>query len=204
MNIAKFMANYRNKNVRDVKYVATINKKIYEIQALLEGISKDIENVIDLHEAYDLLEQFSSVSRWEKDNKVIENKKGKRPLILFISLENDTCENLLMWYKKVYYTLTGKHDIASVSEDEVIDKIYEYFAESNTTFIMNRYLPNVFGYEELVHLVDSFEDQGYYIVSCIIDYLSQMKKSYNNNISNITCEFLKSKSISLFTRQQLD
>ena len=157
-----------------------------------------------------------SMARWIKEYNTFDVRDGKKPLVLFISLENEAHENLLLWYKRMYHSLTNEYDITSVSEKEIIDKIYNYFAQNNVTFIIDRYLPGDFGYNELVNLVNDFEDKGYYIVACIIDYLSQMKKNYAamskgagnyvllKNLYNATCNFLSSKGICLLTGHQLN
>lgn len=155
-----------------------------------------------------------SIARWIKEYNSFDKKDGKKPLVLFISLENEAHENLLLWYKQIYHTLTNDVDIISESVEEVIDKIYNYFAESDITFVIDRYLPGEFGYDELVNLINDFEDKGYYIICTIIDYLSQMKKEADSNkvgnylliknLFNSTCNFLKSKGILFYTVHQLN
>lgn len=154
-----------------------------------------------------------SVARWIKEYNTFDMKNGKKPLVLFISLENEAHENLLLWYKQIYSTLTNDFDLDSQSESEIIDKIYNYFNESNITFVIDRYLPSEFGYDDLVNMVNDFEDKGYYIVCTIIDYLSQMKKEDDSRVGNYllikrlfnsTCNFMKSKGILFCTGHQLN
>ena len=161
-----------------------------------------------------------SVARWCKEYNYFPIKDGKKPLILFISLENEGHENMMLWWKTAYETLIkDKLEKEPETEEEVIKQIYDYFYQADIEIVIERYLPSEFGYNELVELINNYEDSGFYIPVCIIDYLSQMKlidtngyNSYSNqgnyllikNLYNKVCNFCGSKGITLFTGNQLN
>ena len=100
---------------------------------------------------------------------------GKKPMILVISLENEGYQNMMTLFKHLY---TACHKVSppdGMSDDEMVDSIFEYFSKSPFTLVIERYLPDSFGYEELTKLYEKYTDSGYSITACILDYVTQMR-----------------------------
>ena len=97
-----------------------------------------------------------------------------KPLILFISLENEAYQNLFELYQTAYEQST--HESAEgKSDDFIIQFVQQYFTESGWNFIMERRNGAKFGYEDYVALIESYETQGYTVVASFLDYMAKMK-----------------------------
>jgi len=147
-----------------------------------------------------------------------KNDSGKKPLILFISLENEAFENMMWWFHKLYQIVSGEPPPPDLSDDDIVNFIYDYFNKNEYTFVIERYLPESFGYNDFVNLVEQYEELGYNVLAAIIDYLQCMNLNPSNSVvgSNIQnhllikslfnkmCNYTKSKGISLITAHQLN
>lgn len=109
---------------------------------------------------------------------------GKKPMILVISLENEGYQNMLKMFKEMYIALKGELPPPDMSEDQIVDSIYDFFNQSEYTLVIERYLPSNFGYNELVSLVEKYESAGFKIVATVIDYISQMKTHSSGSTSS--------------------
>jgi len=159
-----------------------------------------------------------SIARWCRDYNKFQSKDNRKPLILVITLENEGHENMMLWFKHAAKTiLQDKIELEKMSDEQIIDAIYNYFYSEDIEIAILRYLPSDFGFEELVDLITSYEDEGYYIPVCIIDYLRQMRLTSADDmysrkgghqlikeLFNKVCNYLKSKGITLFTAHQLN
>lgn len=141
-------------------------------------------------------------------------KGSAKNLILFISLENEAYENMMLLFERVYVVLTGQRP-ENVSDKDIITYIHDYFSKCGYTLVVERYLPDQFGFEELMALVERYENSGYKVVSTIIDYLSQMKKGdglsskVGNHLLikvlyNKVCNYMKAKGVTMLSAHQLN
>lgn len=158
-----------------------------------------------------------SMAKWiVKYNIPPQDPQGRKPLILFFTLENESFENLMWWFRNTYETAYNKSS-EGMSQESIIDHVYNYFNEKGYVFIVERYLPSEFGYNDLVKVYEKYENSGYFIVATIIDYMNNMKKTDNagraSNTGNYllvrelysnTCNFTKSKGTLLTTAHQLN
>lgn len=108
----------------------------------------------------------------------------KKPMILFISLENEGYQNMMKLFKEMYVALKGELPPLGMSDDDIVNDIYEFFNQSGYTLVIERYLPENFGCDELIALVERYENSGFKIIACIIDYLTQMKTHTTGSSSN--------------------
>lgn len=143
------------------------------------------------------------------------SESGRRPLIILYSLENDSSENLYFMAEKVYYEVTG--NIAdTIPAPDLVAWMHEYFNTKGYALEIVRYLPDNFGFEDLVLSIAEYEAAGYEIHLVVIDYLSKMRKgsakSMSNGIEhlhvrdlfNSSCQYLKTKGIGFHTGHQLN
>jgi len=98
---------------------------------------------------------------------------GKIPCVVFISLENEVCENLMMWYQAAYDNANGGGS-EKLSDEELIDFVTDYFAKKGFKLLVFREMGEVFGYEEWVAMMTRLDSEGYDIKACIIDYMTLM------------------------------
>ena len=140
----------------------------------------------------------------------------KKPMILLISLENEGYQNMMKLFKEMYVALKGNLPPAGINDDQIVNDIYEFFNNSGYTLVIERYLPENFGSDELISLVEKYENSGFKIIACIIDYLTQMrthtsgsastagKHDLLQNICNRVVNFCKAAGITMITAHQLN
>lgn len=136
----------------------------------------------------------------------------KIPLILGISLENEAHENMVWTFRQQYRLRTGLNP-DGLSEAEIVDWICDLYSKSGVELVIERHLPQEFGYDELVSRVEFFKAAGFEVIACSLDYLNCMKKGSGNKnhgnhldvkeLASKTCNYFKSEGITLFTGHQL-
>lgn len=158
---------------------------------------------------------LQSVAMWAAlyNDPVVED--GRKPIVIMVSLENEAFQNFMWISKKVYYQETGI-DATGLDDDELVNWIYDRFGQNGFAFEILRYLPDQFGYEELVALVNHYEAQGYYVYMVVIDYMNNMRKGGDKSSSgagnhlmvkelyNKSTNYMKTKGASLISAHQLN
>lgn len=134
------------------------------------------------------------------------------PTILFISLENETAENMMTLYTDAYVAIS-QTSAEGKSDEEIIDFIHEFFNMNGWKLIIERRLGQAFGADELQALFKEYKAAGHKILCTIIDYMNMMKKKDVNGMGNHlqlrelytnTVNFLKHENSALFTAHQLN
>lgn len=143
--------------------------------------------------------------------------KGK-PLILFVTLENEANRNV-MWLYKHAYEQTYHQSSSNLSDEEIVEFVHNFFGNNGFHFIMERRDGGKFGYDEYVSLIESYEAQGYWVVASLLDYANKMKKGNsitggassskgNHNLVGdlfaSMCTYHKTKGILFITAHQLN
>lgn len=123
------------------------------------------------------------MAKWIAEHSVPPKYPGKRPMILVISLENEGYQNMMKLFKELYISCHGILPPTSMSDEEMVEAIYEYFNKSDYVLVIERYLPSNFGYDELVHLIDKYENSGFKVVASIVDYVGLMKTHNGGSVS---------------------
>ena len=126
-----------------------------------------------------------SFAKWiiTRNPPYIDPERPGIPTILFISLENEANENIMWWFERMYVDLHGCMYPASMSDEEIVEIVYECFNKSGYRLIIERKLGANFGYDEYVQLYEMYSRSGYRIIASIIDYMNMMKKGNNQNSS---------------------
>ena len=157
---------------------------------------------------------LQSVAMWSTLYNIPPYVEGKKPMVLMISLENEAYQNMMWMFRQNYRMKTGT-DPQNMTDEDIVEWAYEVFNANDMTLVVERFLPSEFGYEDLVGRIEYFESQGYYIYACIIDYMSNMRKTSGESsrssdnhtlikeLYSKTCNYTKSKGITLFTAHQL-
>lgn len=156
-----------------------------------------------------------NIVRWISDYSSPPKIPNKKPLILMITLENIGYMNMMDMFKQMFATLNGAPPPEDMSDDDVVNNIYEYFNRGEYTLVIERYLPSTFGYDEFVRLIEKYENSGYKVVATVVDYLSKMKKgngAYSKagghellqELFNGMCNYCKAVGTTLFSAAQLN
>ena len=111
---------------------------------------------------------------WATDYKTnVGIEEGKKPAVLFISLENEEQRILMDIFKIKYQEIEGK-DPSELNRDEIKNWIYNYFAQKPIQLFIERYDTD-FDMEKYRSLLDSYESRGYQIILVCLDYMACMK-----------------------------
>ena len=105
------------------------------------------------------------------------------PTLLFISLENEASENLMVWFYEAYLDIK-KEPPKDQTDEEVINVVTSYYNRMGWKLLVYRKLGEFFGYEEYVTLYNELKNSGHSILASIIDYMALMKLSGSNKDSN--------------------
>lgn len=112
------------------------------------------------------------IARWICTLNKPPELNGLRPLILFISLENEVNENLQDWYKKLYVNAFRK-DPADLSDEEIVEYVITRFNANGFRMIAKRRMGDTFSYHDYVALVEE-EEKKYNgkVVATVLDYIT--------------------------------
>ena len=111
-------------------------------------------------------------------NKPLMLDEKKKPLILFITLENSITQNLLWLYQSFKEGETGEYcDIKNISIEEAAKYVNEKFTANGYYVKMRRFNPTEFSYRDLFNVLNQYEAEGYEIHALLIDYLNMMTKT---------------------------
>jgi len=122
---------------------------------------------------------FMQIARHNKPNLIDKNKK---PLLLFISLEDNMEDSLDFFYKYLYYNENRKMpDMTEVDKASIPKYIKEKLSINGFHIKILRVNPSDWTYKDIFNRVLMYEASGYEIVACFIDYLSKLPTTYTNN-----------------------
>lgn len=111
-------------------------------------------------------------------NKPLLLDPNKKPLILFITLENSITQNVLWLYQSFKENETGEFcDIRNISIEEAAAYVNEKFTANGYHVRMRRFNPTEFTYRDLFAVLLKYESEGYEIQALLIDYLNMMNKA---------------------------
>lgn len=137
------------------------------------------------------------------------------PTILFISLENEANKNLMWWFRTAYETTFQKTSFG-LTDDEVIDFVFDFYNESGYKLVIERRHPKDFGFNEYVQLIENYEASGHHVVSALVDYVNLMNRNSPDAakgarddillrmLYSSLCNYNKAKGILFFTAHALN
>lgn len=120
-----------------------------------------------------------SVAIWSVVYNVLVAPDGLKPMVYFVSLENEAYQNMVWAFRQRYCAETGQLP-DGFSDDQIIDWMYEHFSKHGSVLIIERFLPHNFGFDEYMERVGYWRSQGYFMVLAIFDYPNLMKKTSND------------------------
>ena len=100
---------------------------------------------------------------------------NKKPLILYISFEDDAEVFISFMYKYLYSSEHGVNpDMTAITSEEIQNYIKEKIKINGYHIKMLRVNPSEWTYKELFNYILYLESLGYEIHACIVDYLIKM------------------------------
>ena len=110
-------------------------------------------------------------------NKPYMRDPTKKPIILFVTLENSVTQNILWLYSSLKENETGQAcDIRGISVQDAAVYLRDKFSVNGYQVDMKRFNPTEFGYRELFNYVMGWEANGYEVHALIVDYLNMASK----------------------------
>lgn len=110
-------------------------------------------------------------------NKPYMLDEKKKPLILVVSAENSTTDNMTFLYSSLVENATGEPaDLSAVSYETMTQYVKQALGVNGYHFHHVRVNPSDFGYQELFTLTMTLESQGFEIHLLTIDYLNMFTK----------------------------
>lgn len=111
-------------------------------------------------------------------NKPYMLDETKKPLIIHLSTENHSTDNLMLMYQSIYENEYGTAcDTRNVSRKEAALYVKERMSVNGYHFKAIRVDPSEFTYQSLFSLILAHEAQGYEIHLLTIDYLNMFNKA---------------------------
>lgn len=102
----------------------------------------------------------------------------KKPLILFVTLENEITDNLLTIYKYIRENETGEEVvIADIDKREAAAYVCARLEETGFKVKMIRFDPTEFTVGGFVNYLDGLQSQGYELQYLSVDYLNMLPKT---------------------------
>ena len=142
----------------------------------------------------------------------IDPERPGIPTILFITLENEANENIMWWFESMYVATYGTPP-EGLTDEDIVEKVYDFFQQSGYTFIIERKLGPDFGYDEYVQMYERYQKAGHRILVTIIDYMNMMKKGSGKDsrsdlalrdLYNKMCNFNKNRMTTQISAHQLN
>jgi len=101
----------------------------------------------------------------------------KKPLMIFLSLENHFTENIMWLYANMVENETGEEvDIQTINKRHAAVYLKEKLRAGGYEIYMNRINPSDFSYMKLFNLINGFISQGYEPHAIYCDYLNMIPK----------------------------
>ena len=128
-------------------------------------------------------------ARWMAQYNIPKKQTDKPAAIVFISLENEIHENMMMWFKDAYVNTFHK-DPAALSNDEIISTIVQLYMKNGFTLLVDREDTDSFGWEQWKAKHEKYSEK-YEIVASYTDYMGIMHLPENGllpskNLQNLT------------------
>ena len=153
---------------------------------------------------------------WAKKYNSFDVSDGKRPVIVYLSLENTTIQSLdRLW---AYYN--GKSDVTKYTAEEYIEKLTEVGLlskhETETKIDLLYREDMSISTEDISKIIDDYEDRGEKVVFMAIDYIGRLRSMDNtvmmsgneyNILAAVTNELVdiaREKNIPILTAAQLN
>lgn len=139
----------------------------------------------------------------------------KNPLIMMISLENETYQNIEYMFRELWINIRRELPPTEITIEQKAEFIYEVVRRSGWKLVFDRKLGENFAYSDFVAMFTEYQKAGYTPVLAVIDYMNMMAKSTaaSDKVGNHLlvrelytkiCNFTKSHGCTIATAAQLN
>lgn len=113
-------------------------------------------------------------ARWFCTKSDVSVPSGQTPCVVFISLENEMPENTVDMLKEAYVDIYRQPIPDNMRQEELIQKITEYYSAKNIKLLMYRFDEN-FTFFDFVKLMNNLKQKSYCVIATVIDYMTLMQ-----------------------------
>ena len=152
-----------------------------------------------------------------RHSKPILKDPSKKPLVIFISLEEELDNIFLFNYMYLKYSeenvVISKKDIEHLDKKEVALYVKEQLTKNGFSARILRFNPLYLTYDKLFSLVEKYEAEGYEVQAVILDYVKKMNRAgINRNgpagtdlleLFSTIRNYMSAKAITFITPHQL-
>lgn len=111
-------------------------------------------------------------------NKPLFPVPGKKSLILYLAGEDELINNMLTCFLFIKFTETGvKVNIDDYDIEYITSYVTDTLKRNGWYIKMEKFTPHVFSYIDLGTLIAKYEDDGYNVEICLIDYLYKFARA---------------------------
>lgn len=122
----------------------------------------------------------------------IPKKQTDKPAaIVFISLENEIHENMMLWFRSAYVNTYHKSP-DNLTDEEIITTIVDIYKKNGFTLLVYREDGDEFGWEDWKQLHDKL-CVDYEIIMSVLDYMGLMQIPENNLLPSKNLQILAGK-----------
>ena len=157
---------------------------------------------------------LQSMALWMTKLNKTPKVNNKKPIVLFISLEDETSQNFKWISEKLYREVNNKLP-DDVDENELDGWVFKEFEKMDYRLILLRFKPDEFDFDKLRNLVETYKELGEEIHAIILDYMNNASKSdkSSSNVANHlmikrlfnrVCNYTKALAIAFVTAHQLN
>jgi len=151
-------------------------------------------------------------------NKADVNTDGKKPMFVFISLEEEVDNIMFFFYVYLKYAVEGieikDSEQKNLNIEEMTDYVMKHALGNGFSVRVYRFIPELFTYSKLFNLIEKLERQGFEIYGTFLDYVKKMSRDGCNKNGPSGTDllelfsrlrgFFSSKNILFFTPHQLN
>ena len=106
---------------------------------------------------------------------------SKKPMILFISLEEELENIFLFLYQYLKFTVENialsKSELKEIDQEEMSKYVAEQLTKQGFHPKLLRFNPSYLTYEKLFKLIEDYEAAGYEVQATIVDYVKKMNRA---------------------------
>lgn len=152
-----------------------VNRMLGSVGALKRGEFVVVGGLQHNFKSGFMLSLFTQIALF---NKPFLRDSTRKPLLLFVSFENEITDNLLWIYRYLKENETGEAVVDSqVDITEASAYVSERLRETGFEVRMDRFDPTEFSPASFIGYLDSFQADGYEIVGLFVDYLNMLPKT---------------------------
>ena len=108
-------------------------------------------------------------------NKPVMKDPNRKPLIAFISFEDNRTKYIEFIYKYIYYNEFKKLPrLKEIDKSAIVSYIKDNLTVNGYHVKLLRVNPNEWTHENIINKIYDFEAEGYEVHACVVDYLSKI------------------------------